>query len=203
MAKKRFLISEKKLIQMVMKSIFDAAKGDDSSSQSYDNAIISNNSGSFSDSEYKEKVIKLLGNYEGFRSEAYPDAGKYAIGYGSTYVDGVPVKAGDTITKEKAMRQKSNDIDKFRNVIIGQIGQSAWNDLDMDTKVVLTSIAYNYGSIPDRLLGAVKRGDKQEIHDIIKHNLSGDNAGVNNWRRKDEAMILATGESDRVPNYDV
>jgi GH24 family phage-related lysozyme (muramidase) len=160
---------------------------------------------SVSDSEYKQKVIDLLAGYEGFKATAYPDGkeGDYAIGFGSHNIDGIPVKPGDTITKEKAFQQKSKDIDTFKNTIIKQIGQTAWNNLDMDTRVVLTSIAYNYGRIPNDLLGAVKRGDKSEIHDVIKYTLSRHNSGINYKRRNDEANILATGQSKNVPNYNV
>lgn len=205
MAKKRIIVTEEELINLVLKSIFKGGKKtqDTENKVSSDPLDISKGSTSVSDSEYKEKVVKLLGNYEGFSPTAYPDRkGLYAIGYGSTYVDGIPVKDGDTITKEKAMRQKYSDIDKFKNTIIGQIGQTAWNNLDMDTRVVLTSIAYNYGSIPPALLDSVKRGDKSEIHDIIKYRLSQHNSGINDWRREDEAGILASGESKRVPSYD-
>lgn len=155
-----------------------------------------------SDSEYKRKVVTLLSSYEGFRSKAYQDAvGVWTIGYGSTYVDGKPVKSGDTITKEKAMQQKYSDIDKFKNKIISQIGQSAWDSLDLDTRVVLTSIAYNYGSLPKSLVAAVNSGNKSAIHNVIKNELSQHNRGINRWRREDEAMILATGESKREPQY--
>lgn len=214
MGKRRIIVTEEELIDLVMKSIFNAGvDSEDKTNKSgnkWDNQIIPNDlstmttgSTDVSDSEYREKVIKLLANYEGFRPKAYPDAGRYAIGFGSTYIDGVPVKAGDTITREKALAQKSKDIDKFKNVILRQVGQSTWDNLDLDTRVVLTSIAYNYGSIPSRLIDAVKSGDKKQIHDIIKNNLSRDNAGVNDWRRKDEAMVLATGQSGREPSYDV
>lgn len=205
MRKGKVLLSETDLVDLVMKSIIKAAKGvkpDDSSPEKTDSSV-SMGPTNVSDSEYKEKVIKLLSGYEGFREKAYRDAGRYAIGYGSTYVDGVPVKAGDRITREKALRQKSKDIDKFKNVIIRQIGQTAWNKLDMDTRVVLTSIAYNYGRIPSRLLDAVKKGDKESMHTIIKNNLSQDNAGINRGRREDEALVLAMGQSKKVPNYDV
>lgn len=155
-----------------------------------------------SDSEYKRKVVILLSNYEGFRNKAYRDpVGVWTIGYGSTYVDGKPVQPGDTITKEKAMQQKYADIDKFKSKIISQVGQSVWDNLDLDTRVVLTSIAYNYGSLPKNLVSAVKSGNKSAIHNVIKNELSQHNRGINRWRREDEAMILATGESNREPEY--
>jgi GH24 family phage-related lysozyme (muramidase) len=157
-----------------------------------------------SDSEYLNKVIKLLKAYEGFRSEAYKDAvGVWTIGFGSTYVDGRKVRRGDTITIEKAMQQKKNDINKFKNKIISQIGQHSWNQLDLDTKVVLTSIAYNYGSLPSILIEPARSGNKEKMSKIISTNLSKHNKGINAWRRGDEAAILASGESKRAPEYNV
>ena len=157
-----------------------------------------------SDSEYLDKVIILLKAYEGFRSKAYKDAvGVWTIGFGSTYVDGRPVKRGDTITVEKAKQQKRNDIDKFKNKIISQIGQDSWDKLDLDTRVVLTSIGYNYGSLPSVLIEPAKSGDKEKLSQIIATNLSKHNRGINAWRRGDEAAILASGESKRAPEYNV
>lgn len=161
------------------------------------------NDGGSSESEYKNKVVTLLSSYEGFRSKAYRDGKRYSIGYGSSIVDGKPVKKGDTITKQKAIQQKFSDIDKFKNKITQQIGQQTWSDLDLDTKVVLTSIAYNYGRLPSNLVNAAKSKNKSRMHNIIKNDLSQHNKGINRWRREDEAGILATGESKREPNYNV
>ena len=46
---------------------------------------------------------EFIKSKEGFREKAYQDeGGKWTIGYGFTSIDGVPVKEGDTITKEDA-----------------------------------------------------------------------------------------------------
>lgn len=157
-----------------------------------------------SESEYLDKVMKLLKTYEGFRTNAYQDSvGVWTIGYGSTYVDGRPVKQGDTITADKALQQKKNDINKFKDKIISQIGRDSWNKLDLDTRVVLTSIGYNYGSLPSVLIEPAKNGDKQKMASVILSNLAKHNRGINAGRRGDEAGILATGQSKRSPKYNV
>lgn len=50
--------------------------------------------------------IALLKEYEGFRSKAYPDPATggepWTIGYGFTYLNGIKVKKGDTITRGEA-----------------------------------------------------------------------------------------------------
>lgn len=167
---------------------------------------------STSESDYFKKVMELLKAYEGFKSEAYQDAkGIWTIGYGSTYVDGKKVKKGDKITQGKALQQKKDDILRFKNIIIGQIGQKTWNGFDLDTKAVLTSIAYNYGRLPDKIINSVKSGDKKRMHPFLIdkkrmasaiRDLSSHNKGINRWRREDEAMVLQTGKSNRAPNYD-
>lgn len=47
--------------------------------------------------------LALLKDLEGFRSTAYKDTGGvWTIGYGTTVIDGVRVKQGDTISQEAA-----------------------------------------------------------------------------------------------------
>ena len=56
--------------------------------------------------------IELLMFFEGYRSKAYQcDADRWTIGYGTTiYPNGVPVKKGDTCTKEQAMLFVFSDV---------------------------------------------------------------------------------------------
>jgi lysozyme len=57
--------------------------------------------------------IVSLENREALRLKAYQDSvGIWTVGYGSTIVDGVRVKQGDTITKEKAEACLRNDVKK-------------------------------------------------------------------------------------------
>jgi len=146
----------------------------------------------------QEKVEKLLGSYEGSRLKAYKDSGgKWTIGEGNTTINGRPVREGDTITAEQSIQMKRDAIDDHRQRAIKQIGLDNWNKLPENTRVALTSIVYNYGSIPTRILSAVKSGNSEKIAEGIV-GLSGDNGGVNAWRRKDEAQVIRTGISSRV-----
>jgi GH24 family phage-related lysozyme (muramidase) len=146
----------------------------------------------------QEKIEKLLAAYEGFRANAYiDDVGVPTIGFGQTRINGRAVRMGDVMTLEQAMEGKKQNIESHRNVAIKQIGKVNWEKLDENVRVSLTSIAYNYGSIPDSVMGAVKTGNSESIAKAIE-GLSGDDGGINAWRRKDEAMFIRTGKSSRV-----
>lgn len=83
-----------------------------------------------------------LHDREAFRSTAYQDiAGIWTIGFGSTRVDGIPVKQGDTITLEEAVKQTrsfvkqvEDSINKLVKVVLTQ------NQFD-----ALVSFVYNVG----------------------------------------------------------
>ena len=60
-------------------------------------------------------AINLIRKYEGFNEKAYPDpstgAEPYTIGYGTQhYPDGVPVKAGNMCTREKALEYLFHEV---------------------------------------------------------------------------------------------
>lgn len=146
----------------------------------------------------QQKVEKLLGSYEGSKLKAYKDSeGIWTIGEGNTSINGRPVREGDTITAEQSIKMKRSAIDEHRQRAIKQVGLDNWNRLPENTRVALTSVVYNYGSIPTRILSAVKSGNSEKIAEGIV-GLSGDNRGVNAWRRKDEAQVIRTGISSRV-----
>ena len=146
----------------------------------------------------QQKVEKLLGSYEGSKLKAYKDSeGIWTIGEGNTSINGRPVREGDTITAEQSIKMKRDAIDEHRQRAIKQVGLDNWNRLPENTRVALTSVVYNYGSIPTRILSAVKSGNSEKIAEGIV-GLSGDNRGVNAWRRKDEAQVIRTGISSRV-----
>lgn len=53
--------------------------------------------------QISSRGIDLLVEFEGFRSRAYQDvAGVWTIGYGSTRINGRPVRPSDVCTKEQA-----------------------------------------------------------------------------------------------------
>jgi len=82
-----------------------------------------------------EKIIDFIAREEGFRQTAYKPlpTDRYTIGYGSTYIDNIPVKQGDIITEEKAHEQ----LKKAVNVI------SAGLNRKLDGSIVMTQYQYD------------------------------------------------------------
>lgn len=137
----------------------------------------------------------LIMNKEGFRSSAYWDVNAYRVGYGSDTVtrpDGrvERVTASTSgITKDDALRDLDRRIDEFRKVIVEQIGAARFSSFSAQQQAALTSIAYNYGSLPSRILPAVRNGTQAEIGTAVR-GLAGDNGGINAKRRNAEADLL-------------
>ena len=66
------------------------------------------------------------------------------------------------------------------------VGPQAWERISPQARASITSLTYNYGSLPARLVGPIQSGDDHQIALAI-HGLQGDNGGVNAQRRAVEA----------------
>ena len=140
----------------------------------------------------------LIAGEEGLRTKAYKDSeGIWTIGYGQTTLNGRAVQEGDTMSKEEALSGFRANVASHRQRAIDQLGEDRWSKLDPRSRAVLTSLAYNYGSIPDRVLGAAKTGSAEDIAKAM-NSLYGDNDGVLKGRRMREQSILRGGTSDRL-----
>lgn len=140
--------------------------------------------------------MTLLKDFEGFRSRAYWDVNAYRVGYGSdttTRADGSiqRVDRNTTTNEADAVRDLERRIGEFQNVIKTQIGSERFGTFSPQQQAALTSIAYNYGSLPERILSAVRMGTTDEIAAAVR-GLAGDNGGVNAKRRNREADMLGT-----------
>ena len=132
----------------------------------------------------------LVAGEEGVRTEAYQDSeGIWTIGYGQTRIDGRPVKKGDTITREEALTGFRSNVRIHAQRAINQLGEERWKQLDPKARAVLTSLAYNYGSIPPEVLPAARSGNNEDIAKSMDA-LYGDNRGVLKGRRQREQSIL-------------
>lgn len=141
------------------------------------------------------KSVNLLKGFESFRSTPYWDVNAYRVGYGSDTVtldDGSiqKVTQGITVTQQDALRDLVRRIGEFQEGIKRQIGTERFSAFSADQQAALTSIAYNYGSLPKRIIDAVKFGTSKEIAEAVR-GLGGDNGGINRGRRNAEAAILA------------
>lgn len=140
---------------------------------------------------------RLLKQFESFRPTPYWDVNAYRVGFGSdtvTLADGSIQKVvqGMKVSVEDANRDLVRRIGEFQGTIKNQIGADRFNSFNPQQQAALTSIAYNYGSLPGRILDAVKTGTSEEIANSIR-GLSGDNNGINSGRRQQEAAIFQQG----------
>lgn len=140
----------------------------------------------------------LIAGEEGVRTKAYQDSsGIWTIGYGQTTLNGRAVKQGDQISKEEALAGFRSNVKSHAQRAISQVGEERWKQLDPKARAVLTSLAYNYGSIPEAVLPAAKSGTTEEIAKSMD-KLYGHNKGVLKGRRQREQSILRGGTSDRL-----
>ena len=132
----------------------------------------------------------LIAGEEGVKTEAYKDSeGIWTIGYGQTTLNGRAVKEGDKISKEEALSGFRSNLKSHAQRAINQVGEKRWQEMDPKMRAVLTSLAYNYGSIPDRVLQEAKTGTPEDLAKAMD-KLYGDNDGDLKGRRQREQSIL-------------
>lgn len=139
-------------------------------------------------------AVSLLKQFEGFRSSAYWDVNAFRAGFGSdtvTLADGTirAITEGMSVSLADANRDLNRRVIEFQNVVIKQIGRDRWGQFNQAQQASLTSVAYNYGSLPERILDAVRNGQPQDISTAIGR-LGSDNKGVNQDRRMKEAAAF-------------
>lgn len=149
-----------------------------------------------------EDTLSLLRDFEGYIDHAKYDVNAERCGYGSdtqTLADGsiVKVTKGMQCTREDSERDLARRSQEFANTAARQTGD-AWATYDSKTQAALTSIAYNYGSLPNRIVDEARSGDKVALANSIR-GLSGDNDGVNAKRRYREAALI-DGNAEITPN---
>lgn len=135
------------------------------------------------------KAGDLIKREEGFRPGAYWDKNAFRVGYGSdTYVDSMgkvqKVTQDTVVTVEQATQDLGRRLGEFQATISRQIGPEFWKSLDEDQQAALTSIAYNYGSLPDSIVKAIQSGGGRDKVAQAIANLS-----ANPDRRKREAEL--------------
>ena len=151
-----------------------------------------------------EASAKLLRSFEGFTAKPKWDVNAFRAGFGSdtvTLSDGTiqKVTQGMRVSVEDANRDLIRRIGDFQGTVIKQIGADRFGSFSTEQQAVLTSIAYNYGSLPGRIIDAVKTGSAQQIATAIR-GLSGDNGGVNAKRRNQEAYLFESGSAPDAMN---
>lgn len=141
-----------------------------------------------------DMTTNLIKEREGFIEKPKYDVNAYRAGYGSdtvTLPDGSvqKIEPGMRVSREDAERDLQRRINtEFVPKAAAKVGEENWARLPENVRASLTSIAYNYGTIPSRIVPAVQSGNPETIARAIE-SLAGDNKGVNAGRRMQEANI--------------
>ena len=148
-------------------------------------------------------ALDLIRQFEGFRETPYWDVNAHRAGYGSdtiTRPDGSVVRVVPTsrVSRDDAQRDLARRAGEFARTAAGQVGEDRWNALPPAAQAALTSIAYNYGSLPQRIIPAIKNGNLGEIANAVR-GLEGDNKGINKRRRNVEADLIARADAMPMP----
>ena len=144
-------------------------------------------------------TIDTIKQFEGYSSKPYWDVNAYRAGFGSdtvTLADGSVQKVvqGMTVSLEDANRDLARRVGEFQQGVIAKIGGERFDSFTTEQQAALTSIAYNYGSLPDRIVEAVRSGTAADIGNAIG-GLAGDNGGINADRRRKEASAFGGGNA--------
>lgn len=86
--------------------------------------------------------LTLIQEFEGFKANAYLDpVGIWTVGWGSTKIDGRPVRRGDTVTPEKANSMMQGDLRSFERAVENALKKTPTeNEFS-----AMVSLAYNIG----------------------------------------------------------
>ena len=165
--------------------------------------------------DFHRNLAKMLAMYEsgneGPRTEAYRDShGIPTIGHGATwYPEGFRlkgnVKMGDSITEDEAIQIKEQHITHHREErLLKEIPPEVYYALPDNVKAGLESMVFNYGrlskghaELPAMVIKAQKEGNFKPVSDIFRNKLAGQDQGINDWRRNDEAQLIEKGFSSR------
>ena len=145
------------------------------------------------DMSLEEFSVNFLMDREGYQPTGKWDVTAFRAGHGSdttTKADGtiVEITKGMVVTEEDALRDLKRREAKFRARAKKQSGKS-WESYGDATKTALTSYTYNYGSLTETLIKAVKSGDRRKIAEELRARAE-DNEGANRNRRNEEASLV-------------
>ncbi|MGG7535355.1 lysozyme [Rhizobium sp. 12,4] len=145
----------------------------------------------------REQAKAILRHEEGFRETPYWDKTAWRIGYGSDTVTGadgrsVPVRPGMRITREDAERDLDYRLDHREGATARRQLGDIWERLPASVQGALSSVAYNYGSLPKEVVSAAA-GGIEAIADAVR------GLGSNGARRQREADLITGGTGH--PSY--
>lgn len=141
-----------------------------------------------------DQGIRALMKSEAFEPTAYQDgAGVWTIGYGTTRMDGAPVRSGMRITQERAEIELRKFVSGLEAGFTTALGKSPTKQNEFDAFI---NIAYNIGlsgALDSTFLKRHKEGDKKGCAEAITWwNKSGGKTvkGLINRRAREVQMYL-------------
>jgi GH24 family phage-related lysozyme (muramidase) len=142
---------------------------------------------------------QMLRQFEGFKSQPYWDVNHWRVGYGSDTVTRAngsiePVTPFTTVSRADAERDLTRRVNQSSQQVQASIGADAWNKLSPQAQSSLTSVAYNYGHVPEQLIGPAQSGDPNALAAAIQSLPS------NPGRRSQEAANVLGRFTLRGPN---
>lgn len=142
-----------------------------------------------------DAAAALIRDKEGFRPDPYYDVNAYRAGFGSdtvTLSDGTikQVVQGMSVSVEDANRDLMRRITTEFMPLAARASGGRFETFSAQQQAALTSLAYNYGEIPDRVASVIQSGGSiSEIAEAIR-GLQTDNNGINRGRRLEEAALF-------------
>ncbi|MBD9569030.1 phage tail length tape measure family protein [Ensifer sp. ENS08] len=143
-------------------------------------------------------AAQMVKGFEGFIAKAKWDENAFRVGFGSDTVTRAngqieEVTKDTVVTLADAQRDLERRLVEFQDGIQKAIGVDTWNSLNEAQQAALTSIAYNYGSLPKRIVAAIESGGGAEAVANAISALGSDNGGINKRRRNEEAQSFLSG----------
>lgn len=143
-------------------------------------------------------AAQMVKGFENFISKAKWDVNAFRVGFGSdtvTRANGTieKVTKDTVVTLDDAQRDLSRRLVEFQDGIRSAIGIETWKSLNDAQQAALTSIAYNYGSLPKLIVNAIQSGGGSQAVAQAIAALGSDNGGINKGRRNQEAQSYLSG----------
>ena len=143
-------------------------------------------------------AAQMIKGFEGFISKAKWDENHFRVGFGSDTVTRAngqieKVTKDTVVTLAEAQRDLERRLIEFQSGIQQAVGVDTWNSLNEAQQAALTSIAYNYGELPKRIVAAIQGGGGPEAVANAIAGLGSDNGGINKRRRNEEAQSFLSG----------
>ena len=167
-------------------------------------------SGEKYDAETSDDIITqaaaILRSEEGFSTKPHWDVNNWRIGYGSSTItdaSGKVVKLSSNRSERPAIKITQQDAERdlqrrLRDEFIPHTKKSIGTGVDKlnnATIAALTSVTYNYGTLPSSVVQAARTGDIESIADAVR------SLSANRKRRNREADWIQNSKSREVSKW--